>query len=294
LVQAHPQDVLALALPGAEYLGTLPVDVATEPQLVLDALLRVRYQGEECAVDVEAEAQPCPDIGRRLWEYGARASIVARLAVISIVLWLEPGGAPPPSPYVRRVGDWVSTTWNYQGIEVYKLRAEPLFERGLVGLLPLVPFTQDGGDFAVVERAAEVIKERTAAPDFNILESLLLVFGARRFGAEVVRALMGRLSVTREIIETSPLYQEWVRDATEQGLRQGREEGREEGREQGREQGREEGTRNALLTILRGRFPDLPPDVERALAATSPGALDALLPYAGLETLDQIRARLGL
>jgi len=68
--------VLALALPGAEYLGTLPVDIATEPQLVLDTLLRIRYEDVECAVDVEAEARPRPDIGRRLFEYGARASIL--------------------------------------------------------------------------------------------------------------------------------------------------------------------------------------------------------------------------
>ncbi len=43
LIQTRPVDVLALALPDVEYLGTQPIDVATEPQLVLDTLLRVRY-----------------------------------------------------------------------------------------------------------------------------------------------------------------------------------------------------------------------------------------------------------
>lgn len=56
LVQPHPQDVLALVLPGAEVLGVLPVDVATERQQVLDNLLRVQYQGVEFAVDLEVEA----------------------------------------------------------------------------------------------------------------------------------------------------------------------------------------------------------------------------------------------
>jgi hypothetical protein len=41
LIQSHPQDFLALAVPEATYLGTLPVDVATEPQLTLDTLLAV-------------------------------------------------------------------------------------------------------------------------------------------------------------------------------------------------------------------------------------------------------------
>ncbi len=92
IVQTHPQDVLQLALPGAEYLGPAPVDVAAEPQLVLDTLQRVRYHGVECLVDIEAEATPRPDIGRRCFEYGSRASVVHQLPVVSVVLWLERGG----------------------------------------------------------------------------------------------------------------------------------------------------------------------------------------------------------
>lgn len=95
LLQAHPQDMLSLALPGAEYIEALPMDVATEPQLVLDTLLRVRYQGVICAVDIEAEAIPRDSIAQRLHEYGARAMFVTRLPVISVVLWLEPGGIAP-------------------------------------------------------------------------------------------------------------------------------------------------------------------------------------------------------
>src|SRR5579859_1943317 len=92
LIQTHPQDILELALPGATYMGTLPTDVATEAQLMLDTLLRVSYLSEDCAVDIEAEARPTRDIGRRLYEYGARANIATGLPVISVVLWLEPNG----------------------------------------------------------------------------------------------------------------------------------------------------------------------------------------------------------
>ena len=67
LIQTRPADVLALAVPGAEYLGPLPADVATEPQLVRDTLMHVRYHGIECAVDLEAEAQARRDIARRLF-----------------------------------------------------------------------------------------------------------------------------------------------------------------------------------------------------------------------------------
>jgi hypothetical protein len=102
LIQTYPQDVLAFVLPGATYEGMLTVDVATEPQLVLDTLLRIRYQGVECAVDIEVEAYPRAGIDRRLFEYAARAGIVASLPIISVVLWLNADGAPPTSPYELR------------------------------------------------------------------------------------------------------------------------------------------------------------------------------------------------
>jgi hypothetical protein len=163
-VRTHPADVLALALPEAEFIAPLPIDVATEPQLILDTPLRVRYKGVECAVDIEAEATPRGDIGRHLRDYAVRAGIVTGLSVISVVLWLTPDGLPPPSPSEERVADLLLGTWRFFGIEVYRLPAQALLDRGLAGLLPPVPFTPEGGDPAVVERAAAEIKQR-AAPD---------------------------------------------------------------------------------------------------------------------------------
>jgi hypothetical protein len=65
LLQAHPADIIHLALPGAEYLAPIKTDVATEPQLVLDTLYRVRFQGEECGVNVEIQGYPDPAMPRR-------------------------------------------------------------------------------------------------------------------------------------------------------------------------------------------------------------------------------------
>src|SRR5579872_2941509 len=152
LIQTHPQDVLRFALPEAEFLGTLPVDVATEPQLMLDTLLRVRLDGHECAVDLEAEARPREDMARRLCDYGSRARIVTGLTVFSVVLWLEPGGKPPTSPYREQVGRRISVDWHFTGIELYKQNAEVLLASGVPGLLPLVPFCRGGTDLEVIAR----------------------------------------------------------------------------------------------------------------------------------------------
>jgi hypothetical protein len=193
LVQTHPQDVLALVLPGAEILGVLPVDVATERQQVLDNLLLVRYQGIEFAVDLEIEAQAREDIAFRLYEYGMRARLVTRMPVLSAVLWLEPGGVPPTSPFEDKVGDLLSATRHFIGIELYKLSAEDIFSRGLPGMLPLVAFSAQRADLGAIERAARLVQERASADDVPELETLLAVFASRSFDTTTMRALLGRV-----------------------------------------------------------------------------------------------------
>lgn len=278
LIQTHPADVLDLLVPGAEYLGTLPVDVASEPQLVLDMLLRVRYHGIECALDIEAEARPRPEIGKRLCDYGSRVRGVTGLRVISAVLWLEPGGTPPPSPYEERADDLPLVSWHFIGVELYRVQAPALIARGPVGLLPLVPFAQGGDDLATVERTAALVKERAPAAEVDELAGLLALFAARTFDAEVLRGIMRRLKMSTEIIEKSAFYQEALA----------------KGEAKGKAEGIEEGQRNAALVVLRGRFGELPPDLAQAISAADQATLDQVLRYAGTDTLEQVRARLGV
>ncbi len=84
--------------------------------------------------------------------------------------------------------------------------------------------------------------------------------------------------MSTEILEQSPLYQEWTRNA----------------REQGRQEGIEEGLRQAALAVLRGRFGELPPEAVTALSAADQGTLDSLLPHLAAITMDELRARLSL
>lgn len=90
---------------------------------------------------------------RRCFEYGARASIVHGLPVLSVVLWLQRRGTPPASPYEMRVGEWVQASWQFIGVEVYELAAAHVVDEGPVGLLPLTPFMR-GADIPTLERAA--------------------------------------------------------------------------------------------------------------------------------------------
>ena len=75
----------------------------------------------------------------------------------------------------------------------------------------------------------------------------------------------------RDLIKDTPVYQEMVRDAREEGLEEGLKEGLEKGREEGLKEGLEKGRleiekvrqekleelRQMLLTVVHVRFPKL-------------------------------------
>jgi hypothetical protein len=141
-------------------------------------------------------------------------------------------------------------------------------------LLSLVPFTRDGRTFAAVEHAAELLKQQTSGAESNDLESLLAVFASRTFPGDVVMETRMRILMSNEILESSPLYQTWVRDAAEKG--------------------REQGMRESVLAILRTRFDELPPELIAAVSSANRRVLEDLLPHVSTDSLDELRARLGV
>lgn len=164
--------------------------------------------------------------------------------------------------------------WHYIGIKLYELQAQRLLEQGLPGLLPLIPFTRGGVDLGMIERTAELVQQQVLADEAEVLESLLFVFAARSFEVSVLLEMMRRLHMSTEIIEKSAFYQEALT--------------------KGKAEGKAEGIHDAALVTLRGRFGELAPDLLAALSQASGDTLLGVLAHASTETLDQVRARLGL
>jgi hypothetical protein len=271
LLQTHPGDVLELAFPGMRYLGPLPTDVATEPQLVLDTLFRVRFQGEECAINVEAQSTGDPAMPRRCFEYGARASTAHDLPVLSAVVWLRRPRPAARSAYVMRVGTYRQATWRVKNIEIYRLAASEVVAAGTLGLLPLVPFMR-GADEPTIESAARAIQRRERAAEPGLpgdMVSLLAAFTALFHGEDAARALVRRMLMNTDILDESPLIQSIKRDARTEALRE------------------------AVRPALEARFGPLDEALAAALGAADEAALRAVIANVATDTLDQLRARLA-
>jgi hypothetical protein len=221
---------------------------------------------------------PRPEIARRLFEYGARTATSTGLPVVSVVLWLERGGMPPDVALrdPRRPG-------RARDVDVLRRRAlqagcRVTYRPGPRRAAATGAVHPHGADLAVIEHAGKLVKDRAQAAELGELETLLAMFGARTFGSDVMRAMLGRLAVSREILETSPLYQEWAQEWLTRG----------------REEGREEALRRAVLVVLRGRFPEVPAALVGAIETAPRETVEDMLAHAATETLEQLAARLGV
>jgi hypothetical protein len=257
----------------AEYLGTLSADVAMERQLVLDSLYRVRSQGEEHLVDMEAQAYPDAKMARRMYEYGVRANLIHNLPVLSVVVWFFKGEAVPRPPYQIRIGKRVVASWDFINIELYKLPASAIMNVKEVGLLPLVPFTR-GATARVVETAMRRIREESAEQDPQKLAALLGVFATRFHGQDFALDLVRRYFMSTELLQEFPLFRSMMAEAEAKG--------------------EAKGMREIIARQLEQRFGSLSQEMTAALNAADVPALTELAVHVMTDTQEQLLQRLGL
>lgn len=267
LVHLRGPDLLALAVPGAVFKQLLPTEPAAEPQLMLDSLLLVEVDTEECLVDIEFQLALDKTMPRRMFEYGARASIVQSKPVISVVIWLESGkGKLPTSPYQMKAGRYRLATWPFFSVELWRIAASTTITTGGLGLLPLVPFMQGGADERVAERAMHRVREEAPPDQSNELASLLAVFIDRVQGTQTALAILRRFGMSSDILRESGLVKPLL----------------------------DESARKMALAALKLRFDPVPDDVVAAVHTADEATLQDLVEHASGETLEQIRKRLGV
>jgi predicted transposase YdaD len=259
-------------------------DLATERQLVPDTLYQVLYQGVLCLVNVEIQSEPDPEMPRRLYLYAARATGQYKLPVISIVICVFNRGAVAPSPYEMRVGSWVSGQWNFHSIELYRLPPERLLDAGLPGILPLVPLTQN----ARLEDAEEALRRLTQEEpedEAKSLGALLAIFlGHARSDKKLALDLYWRFFMANldNFVRDNPvLHDVWVEVA-------------EKGKAEGKAEGEIKGARDTIRRVLEARFGSLSEEMLEALQAAELPRLEHIAEHAALDTLEQVRMRLGL
>ncbi len=135
------------------------------------------------------------------------------LPVYSCVVYLKNQGDVPKSPFIRKLptgGEVIR--FHYRSIELGKLTSEEVLQTGLVGLLPLLPLTQDGARREVVEQMITglVSTEKT--------ESLWIGYAlASKVLKDDLQWHKRRFAMLGNILRETPVYQEVLAEGLERG-----------------------------------------------------------------------------
>ena len=263
-IYARPQELLDWLKVEGKFLYFAPTEVfkpkEEEEPLRADCYIVIERDGEQGVVHVEIQSGPDERMDERLLEYNFRFTKNDSLhrPVHSVVIYLRPVSHAPQPPMVRTFpGGRKPIQFDYDSIELADMEAQVFLEQGLPGLLPLLPLTKGGTAHEKVLTMFEQMQQAATPPD---LMAVGAVFASLAYGLTntVEQTWLERvIQDMYDIIQQTPLYQSWTRAALVEGLEKGLKEGKLQGLEEGLREGKLQATRQALVNIVRARFPSL-------------------------------------
>ena len=265
LIGEKPQDFISWLVPGANFRRVVSPHLPGR-KIDADCLFEIILNGERLLFHIEFQSYRDRNMVERLWEYNVRSTLKYKLPVLSFVFYLKKERKPATSPYTWELRDGkVIHRFHFTVVKLWEVRAEILKQTGLVGLLPLLPLTQDGKKLELVD---EVIATLEANSDESTSELLALTYilASFVFTSENERQkLIRRFTMLRDVIRGSWAYQEIKMEGMEEGLEKGLEKGLQE-------------LRQTLLEIVRGHYPALEPLAKKtAKAVSEPATLRHLI-----------------
>jgi predicted transposase YdaD len=257
LVHAAPHAFVRWFIPHAQYLREWPSKLSQE-DLDVDALLELVINGQRMLLHIEFQTYYDATMADRLLRYNVLARMKYGLPVLSCVIYLLTDGTVPSSPRVWDApGGQAVLAFHFVNIKLTDLSQEELLSAGIVGLIPLSPFTKDGANRQAVQRMFNAIEaaegiEVTAKKQLSFISFTLAALIFNRSKSPDLDWLLRRFHDMHEIIKESPIFQEVLREGFEEGLEQGLEKGREE-----ELQKRLTSLRSLLVAFAQSRSPSL-------------------------------------
>jgi predicted transposase YdaD len=244
LVGQNPQAIISFLLEGAVY--ERDVDRELKARTVnADTLYYVRWCDEQIVLHIEFQVKRQKKMPRRIWEYNAQADLVTGKPVYSVVIYLVKRRSIPEPIYTRRLPNGqVVQSCSFRQIKLWEIPPNAFEQPGLEGLLPLLPLTQDGKNFATIDR---MIRDLHAVGRQDLLWLGEAVAGLVFTKDTDKQRVKERFStMLHDILKDSWVYQERMKQVTEMGMKQGLEKGMEQGMEQGLEKGMEQGLEKGM------------------------------------------------
>lgn len=279
LTRAH-DDFLALVAPDLTWRGERSPEVPAVPRYA-DLVWEVERPGSEPGpglLHIELQLKVEAEIGERLAEYAIRLWRRDHLPVRSLVVYLRKSPIVPTSPFVipGYGGEQqpASLAYHYGIVRLWEIPQERVLEQPNYGLWPLAGLM--GG--TSVETTVSIAERLAAVPaperERSDLIGLLAGLAGVNIPHDVLLAAFRSKPMIDDLLEVSSVAQAFV--------------------EEGERRGELRMARRMALAALEGRFGPLSDDLRAAINAADEATLQEIVAHIATESLDQVRARLGL
>jgi predicted transposase YdaD len=275
LLREKPQHFVSWLVAGGVFRRILPNELKSR-NIFADGLFSIVVNEQPALLHIEFQTRNHETVPKRLLEYNVLASSENEwLPVYTCVIYLRKEGRVPESPLI-----WMLPSgeeghrFHYRVVEVGRIPAKQLLQKGLSGLLPLLPLTESGAEPEVMQEMVTTLQE---AGEIELL-ALAYAFGGLVSGNEAYNEWFKRsFAMLEDILEESWTYQEI--------LKKGREE---EHRQRVQEQ------RETLLSFVQMRFPELTLIAKQQISTINdPGALhDLIIKLFAVQTAEEARQEL--
>ena len=275
LVGANPGQFIQWLLPGAQYIREISAHL--NRGIDIDMLYEAMLDGERIIFHLEFQRSNDSNMANRVLEYNVFASCKYDCTVISFVIYLKQENRIVEPPLIRKVPKGREILrFDFTNIKLWEIPTNELRRTRLVGLLPLLALTREGGSPEVVDEAITGIEYSTIDNEVkSILLSITLTLATLTLDKpEHKDWLRRRFSMYQDIIRDSEIYQIIIQEGVEKGHQQELQD-----------------LRQILLGFIQARFQELVPIATKQTAnITDTEVLKHLTLEVGLaQTLEEAR-----
>jgi len=283
LVGANPGQFIQWLLPGAQYIREISAHL--NRGIDIDILYEAMLDEERIIFHLEFQRSNDSNMANRVLEYNVFASCKYDCTVISFVIYLKQENRIVEPPLIRKVPKGREILrFDFTNIKLWEIPTNELRRMRLVGLLPLLALTREGGSPEVVDEAITGIEYSTIDNEVKeILLSITLTLATLTLDKpEHKDWLRRRFSMYQDIIRDSEIYQIIVQEGVEKGIEKGVEKGHQQELQD---------LRQILLGFIQARFQELVPIATKQTAnITDTEILKHLTLKVGLaQTLEEAR-----
>jgi hypothetical protein len=166
LVGANPEQFIRWLLPGAQYVRELSTHL--NRGIDIDILYEVMLDGERIIFHLEFQRSNNTNMANRVLEYNVFASCKFDCTVVSFVIYLKKESRIVEPPFIRALPNGKEIVrLDFTNIKLWEVPTDELRRTSLVGLLPLLTLTQEGGRPEVVDEAITGIERSTVNDDIK-------------------------------------------------------------------------------------------------------------------------------